>query len=178
LNSIRIFNLADNLVKDSNAREPVTIAKDRKIDIYYSDKFKKLLGMYTCRWGQGIIIINDNLDVPTKRIVIAHEIGHNELHSELAKEDGLMEFSFLNITNITEYEANAFAAHLLLDNDDIDDIYNLLRQGYDIGTVSKILATDINLVMIKIKEMNKLGFNIPLNDEYNIRFLNKLSESL
>lgn len=175
MNSVCIFDTVNEIVEQYGTRDPDAIAEAEGVDIYYSSNLKKLLGMYTHQWGKGIIIVNDNLDVPMKRIVIAHEVGHSELHRELAQDDGLMEFGLLNTTGGIEHEANLFAAHLLLTG---DEVYNLLKQGYDIGTVSKMLSTDPNLLLIKIREMNKLGYNIPLTNEYDGKFLNRISENL
>lgn len=64
----------------------------------------------------------------------------------------------------TEYEANAFGSHLLLDN---DKVYELAKQGYDVVQISAALGSDINLMLIKLQEMNKLGydFNIPFTPD-------------
>lgn len=175
LDSIGIYNLADEIVRQYGTRRPDAIADGSGIQIFYSNNLKKLLGMYTCQNNNRIIIVNDRLDAPLKEIVKAHEIGHDELHRELVQEDGLMEFRLLNATNGVEYEANVFAAHLLLSD---DDVYSALKQGYDIQTVSKMLSTETNLLMIKIKEMNKLGYKIPLTNEYDRKFFDRMSDGL
>ena len=56
--------------------------------------------------------------------------------------------------------SNALGSHLLLDN---DKVYELAKQGYDVVQISAALGSDINLMLIKLQEMNKLGydFNIP-----------------
>lgn len=175
MNSVYLFNCAEELIAQCGTRDPAVIAKETGIDVNYSDRFTKLLGLYTNYNGQAIVMINDNLDAPMKRIVTAHEVGHNELHRHLVEEDGFMEFNFLSATNQVENEANVFAAHLLLNN---DEVFGLLRQGYDIGTVSKMMSTNINLLIIKIKEMNKLGYKIPFTNEHDSNFFNKISDSL
>ena len=175
MNSVSIFNTVNDLIEEHGTRDPVVIAQATNVDVYYSANLKRLLGMYTYQWGNGIIIINDTLDAPMKKIVAAHEVGHSELHREVVQQDSLMEFRLLSASTGVEHEANIFAAHLLLNN---DEVYSLLKQGYDIGTVSKMMSTEPNLLMIKIKEMNKLGYTIPLTNEYDGRFFNKISESL
>lgn len=57
----------------------------------------------------------------------------------------------------TEYEANAFASHILLEN---DEVYTLAKQGYDVVTIAQMLGADINLMLIKLQEMNRLEYNI------------------
>lgn len=68
--------------------------------------------------------------------------------------DLLKNFSLFNMKDNTEYEANAFASHILLDN---DEVYSLARQGCDVVQISQTLGSHINLMLIKLLEMNKLG---------------------
>ena len=106
-------------------------------------------------------------------MVIAHELGHDSEHRELAKKstDGLKEFTLFQMKDNTEYEANAFASHILLDN---DEVYQLAHEGYDVVQIAKLMNSDINLMLIKLQEMNKLGynFNVPMNPDS--RFFRKI----
>lgn len=61
--------------------------------------------------------------------------------------------------NEMEYEANAFAAHLRIDN---DTLFDLLRQGYDVVQISSIMETNINLMLIKLNELNRMGYRLDL----------------
>lgn len=58
-----------------------------------------------------------------------------------------------------EYEANAFSAHLIIDDDELIDN---LRQGYDVVQLSAIMGTNINLMLIKLNEMNRMGWRLNL----------------
>lgn len=103
---------------------------------------------------------------------IAHELGHDQQHRNIAKAGKpLKEFSLFSMKDTTEYEANAFASHILLDN---DEVYSLAKEGYDVVDIAKSQNTDINLMLIKMQEMNKLGydFNIPYNPDS--RFFRKI----
>ena len=137
----------------------MSMAEDNGINVIYCDDCQHLLGMYCCKWKHRYIFLNSRMDEHTAHMVIAHEIGHDKLHRELGKK-GLQEFSlFEDIKSITEYEANAFAAHLLIDN---DEIYQLLKEGYSIEHISKGLNVHPCLVEIKINEMKKLGYDLKL----------------
>lgn len=133
---------------------------------YIMGDYQDLLGMYTYRWKQQIVLLNNNLNDYLRHIVLAHEIGHDIFHRDLA-ETGLKEFTLFNMKNNTEYVANAFAAHLLLDN---DKVLELAMDGYDIVQIAGFFNSDINLLLIKMQEMNKLGynFNVPCYPERNI----------
>lgn len=166
ITSNEIFNEAERLVSKCGTRNPLKIADEIGIKVLHC-KFEDLLGMYTCRLKNRIIILNDNLSYYSEQIVAAHELGHDRLHRELAKEGGFKEFGLLNIKHISEYEANAFAAHLLMNNEDVE---YLMKRESDIYTVAKLLCMNPDLLLIKVREMNKLGYNIPLPLEYNNRF--------
>ena len=64
-----------------------------------------------------------------------------------------------NITDETEYEANLFAANLLVDD---ETLLELLRSGQDIVAAARALGVNVNLLAIKLAEMKKAG--LPLND--------------
>lgn len=164
IDSFGIFKKANNIVKHTGTRNTLQIASELGIKIYYGD-YHDLLGMYTYRWKQRIVLLNNNLDDYLRHMVLAHEIGHDTYHRDLA-ETGLKEFTLFNMKNDTEYVANAFAAHLLLDN---DEVLELARDGYDIVQIAGILNSDINLLLIKMQEMNKMGynFNVPHHPERN-----------
>ncbi len=168
--AIMIYEKAESLVKHHGTRELIKIAESEGVKIFYSDKFEKLLGLYTCKWKNRIIILNSNVEEYTMNIVTAHELGHDKLHREIAK-NGLMEFALFNVKNTVENEANIFASHLLLDNDSVEEI---LKQGYTLKDTARILNTDVNILLIKLKEMNKLGYSLPLVPEPDRYFLNKL----
>ena len=70
-----------------------------------------------------------------------------------------------------EYEANAFAAHLLLDN---DEVYSYARQGYDVVQTASAMNSDVNLILIKIQEMMKLGYEMNIPFETDSRFFRKI----
>lgn len=164
IDSFKIFKKADSIVNRVGTRDTLKIAGELGIKIYYED-FQDLLGMYTCRWKQRIIFLNSSLDYYLRQMVLAHEIGHDTFHRDLA-ETGLKEFTLFNMKNDTEYVANAFGAHLLLDN---DEVLELARDGYDVVQIAGMLNSDINLLLIKMQEMNKIGydFNVPCHPERN-----------
>lgn len=67
----------------------------------------------------------------------------------------------LNPTNKFETEANIFAAHLLISDEDV--LNNINDQVCDYEIAGK-LGVDINLLSLKIPELAKMGkFNKPIN---------------
>lgn len=174
MDSYEVFKRANELVRQCGTRDALRIAEELGIWIYYEDAFKDLLGMYTYRWNHRIMLLNPNMDSYLTQMVGAHEVGHDSLHRDLAKAEGLKEFVLFNMRNNTEYEANAFAAHLLLDN---DEVYSLARQGYDVAEISQTLNSHINLVLIKLLEMNKLGYDFRIPCDPDSRFFRNIKGS-
>lgn len=172
MDSYSIYKQADDLVRQCGTRDSEKIAQELGIWIYYEDSFRELLGMYTYRWNHRLMFLNSRLDGYLKQMVMAHEIGHDQRHRNIAKAGKpLKEFSLFSMKDTTEYEANAFASHILLDN---SEVYSLAKEGYDVVDIAKSQNTDINLMLIKMQEMNKLGydFNIPYNPDS--RFFRKI----
>lgn len=172
IDSVGIYRKAEELIDRCDTRDAAQIAREIGIKVLYHD-FDTLLGLYTYRWRNRIIILNDGLSYHTEQLVTAHEIGHDRLHRVLAQNNEFKEFGLLNIKDITEYEANAFAAHLLLSN---DEVLNLIRQVNDLSKAAQLLCVNPNLLLIKVREMNKLGYEIPLSVEYDRGFFNNMPE--
>ena len=101
------------------------------------------------------------------RIVCAHELGHDCLHRDYAKKNVLKEVMLYDISTRQEYEANVFAAALLLDD---ETMLEYVKDGYDAEQIASATGTDINLVALKIDTLIREGY--PLREQwYNSRFL-------
>lgn len=152
--SAGIYSKATKTVNDCGTRDALKIAGLLGVNIIYSDDFADILGLYTCMWGEPFILVNSKLSDDMLQMVVAHELGHNAYHRGLTMMDKCdMDDALCHMKDDTEYVANAFAAHLLLDDSDVDDA--LL--GGDISEAAKLLNVDINLLLIKMKEMERLG---------------------
>ena len=113
-------------------------------------------------------ILNSRLDEVMERMVVAHELGHDLLHREIAVGGGLQEFGLFNLTNRTEYEANAFAAHLQIPD---DEFMECIHDGKNISQISSTFGVDINLALIKVQEMINLGYDLRVPIDPNSKFL-------
>ena len=162
-----IYKKASSLIQKFGTQDPFEIAEGLGIMLLGNTEFRELKGLYTVIKRKRIIIYNANMPHTTQKIVCAHELGHDILHREYAKNKILQEFVLYDMKVRTEYEANMFAADLLISDNQISDLaYNY---GYDMEQISKGLETDINLVGIKIANMNFRGskFNIGISPKNN-----------
>ena len=168
LNSELIYQRAEDTVQRCGTRKPDEIARTLGVTVYDDQPFEDLLGMYICRWKHRVVFLSGSLDEYLRDIVLAHELGHDAFHRKLAGGNGLQEFSLFDMRTITEYEANAFAAHLLLDG---DEVLSLAREGLDIQQMAQTMNTRMNLLLIKMQEMNRLGSDFRLPSPANGSFL-------
>lgn len=156
-----ILNRSSKLIKKYKTRDPFEIASGMNIDIIFVD-LGELKGFYQRDGHNRFIVINERLEEPVKKIVCAHELGHDQLHRDFATSITMQEFGVYDMKNQPEYEANVFAADLLLSDEQIMTCFN---QGYSFYETACILETDKHLLAIKLMAMNNAGydFNIPLD---------------
>ncbi len=162
-----IISRANSLISRFDTRNPFQIAKDLGINVVYWDGFNRLKGMYRVIKRNRYIFINNNLDRRTALIVCAHELGHDQLHRELGKGNGIQEFSLYNMTSRFEYEANVFTAELTLPD---DETIELIQDGYDSEQIARSLKSDINLVALKVDNLVRGGLPFRTID-HDSRFL-------
>ncbi|MDO4460703.1 MAG: ImmA/IrrE family metallo-endopeptidase [Clostridia bacterium] len=172
MESYEIFKQADELVKQCKTRSAEHIAEELGIWLYREESLGELLGMYTFRWNHRLIFINKSLQGNLRNMVVAHEIGHDQRHRDKAKVGkAFKELTLFDAKDTTEYEANAFASHILLPS---DEVYSLAKDGLDIFRMAQVLGVDENLLLIKINEMNRLGYDIKSPMEHDSRFFRKI----
>lgn len=141
---INIPRRVSNLIKKWGTRNPFLLCKYLKIDIMYRD-LGDIKGYYKKSVGKKIIVLNEKLDEFSLKVVLAHELGHALLHT--SKEINFMkEHHLLPKSSIWEYEANKFAAELLID-DEVESEYL-----YDVKLNIKILEE-----LISLKYGNKIS---------------------
>ena len=142
IRSEEIYNKAKSIVRSCGTRDTLKIARELGIYVHFIDDLNELLGMYTYRHKERHILLNSNMEHMVMQMVCGPE------------------FVLFDMRTKHEYEANAFAAHLIIDDDDLIDY---LRQGYDVVQLSSAMGTNINLMLIKLNEMNRMGWrlNIP-----------------
>lgn len=147
-----------SLVKRCGTRDPFVIAEDIGINVLFRDDFGPLKGMYRVIKRNRFIFINNRLSEQMQKIVCAHEIGHDKLHQNLAKNDALREFMLYDMKTRPEYEANIVASEILLDNDELLDY--IYHYRYNAEQIARAMCTDINLVALKIAHLNHLGYDL------------------
>lgn len=151
-------NTANKLIRTHGERNPEKLARHLGIWIE-SQPFKKQKGVYTIIERQPIIFVKRDMNSIMRSIVVAHELGHHMLHrDELKRRSAFQELNIFDKTNNhMEYEANLFASQLMLPD---DEIIEYIYQGYSVSQIAQAMRSNINLVALKISELNSRGYKL------------------
>ena len=122
-----------------------------------TDDIGTLKGMYVYIKRNRYIVLSDRLNPEMRRLVLAHELGHDQLHRESAKYSFIQDSDVVDLNDRTEYEANIFAVTLLIDDEEFLD---LARSGESVERIAQKLKTDPNLVVLKSRLLKNRGFRI------------------
>ena len=153
----RIYKETRRLTGLFQTRNPMKIASGLGVHVDFNYGFDSLKGMYLAIKRSRFIVLNGNLSDRDLRTVCAHELGHDRFHQELAKSSFLQEFMLYDMKQRPEYEANIFAADLLIDD---DDVVSMAQSGYDVYQIAGELDADVNLVLIKIDGLKRRGYDV------------------
>ena len=149
-----IYELVHSLVEKYQTRDPEQLAEELNVKIRYFTETESLLGMYKVILRNRFIFIPTNLG-PLKKTVLAHELGHDQMHREYCKNGASFhENKIFNPTNQYEIEANIFAAHLLIPD---EEVRRLIKYANSDRELAAELEVDINLLHLKISEMAKMN---------------------
>ena len=162
-----IVRRAQSLVKRCGTRDPFEIAEHLGVEILTVGSLKQLKGFYRVIKRNRFIFLNEKNSPQMNRIVCAHELGHDQLHREFAASNTLQEFMLYDMNSIQEYEANVFAANLLLED---DAVLELIYDGYNIVQIAAELQSDMNLVALKVDYLIRKGHDLRWQ-EYFAKFL-------
>ena len=119
MNAEQLSRVGEKLVKRCGSRDPFEIARQLGINVMLCENFGSLKGMYRVIKRNRFIFLNNSLDENMLRIVCAHELGHDQLHRNMAKTTPIHEFMLYDMKSKPEYEANIVAAEILMDSDEV-----------------------------------------------------------
>ena len=150
-----IREIVAELVEEYGTNNPIELAEALGVIVKNKD-LGGLSGMYLKYKEQPIILLNSNLEEHDLIFACAHELGHDALYGDIVDEPFLCSFKVFDFKDQTEHEANVFAAHLLIDD---DELLEVLQQGYDVFRAAQILEVNPVLLNIKLYELNDEGYN-------------------
>ena len=163
---MKIENTVKKLIKRYKTNNPYKLCEQIGIEVVHAD-IGSLKGMYTCIKRNRFIVINENLDDNIKKIVCAHELAHDQLHRGISSSSWMKDYDLTIVNSKYEYEANMFAAELLVQE---DELIALIKESKTLNEISKILYIDPNLISMKVKRLVDKGYCL-IPQDYNSKFL-------
>ena len=151
---LRIAALAEALCEKHGTRNPFELAEADGVILRFCPEFQTLRGMYKVILGQRFVFLNGNMKRREARQVLAHELGHDALHREMARDTIVQDHFLLDMTLKPEYEANLFAAQLLYED---DKVLALLRGGKSASECAALLGAPMPLFELKMKILQEKG---------------------
>ena len=150
-----INNNVERIIKKFDSRDPFDICAGMGIRIRYKDLGTALKAYYFYQSRIKNIVINARSSRAVRRMLCAHELGHAVLHGELAAMRGFQEIELFDMSIPTEYEANMFAAELIISDEDLMELLN--EQDKSFFSIAKELSVPAELLDFKFRIMNNKG---------------------
>ena len=169
----RVLTLPKQLIRRFGTRDPFQIAEALGCQVRFiaTDRQK---GFCVRVLKQYFIFIRQDMSEQMQRMCCAHELPHILLHKDyLGTADNMMHMELFDMRNQTEYEANLFAAALLIDDAELEE---RLREGMDIVAVASCFDVNVNLVALKLASTQKPGRSVDLPFTPDRRFLGRIAD--
>ena len=161
----RIISVADDVIRHTMSRDPFKICRELDIKIRYHE-LGSIKAYYFCQSRRKNIVINSSADENIKKVLCAHEVGHAILHDGIVRDGAFHEITLFDATTPTEYEANLFAAELLIRDEDI-----LEAENNSVFHIASNLRVPKELVDFKCRIMKARGYDINVPELSDSHFL-------
>lgn len=165
--SERILTCVDALKKKYGTSDPFELIDALGIHFGYTAALR-LKGYYVVQNRERFIRINANLSEQEKRMVAAHELGHDRQHRALARIHPLRDVSLYNMNSRYEHQANLFAAELLISD---QDVLGCIAEDIDYLSMCRLFSVDPALMAFKMFSMLQRGYPINMPQNLDSRFL-------
>lgn len=126
---------------------------------------------YTYILRNRYIVINDNIDEISAKIVCAHDIGHDRFHRGLGINIFQDEMCVSLEASTPEIESNYFAAELLIPD---GNFFELAAEKYTYNHIASVLGVHTELAMIKAQILNRRGYKLNAPYVSQANFLGKI----
>ncbi len=147
-----IIDLAQDVLAEYGGGDVFETAENSGANVWFRP-IGTLKGFYVFENGRRYIVVNSGLSRMMKRVVCAHEFGHDMLHRELSA-GGIRDSTLFLDSNKTEREANLFAAEILISD---GDILSELSYCQSIDALSYELDLPPEMVEYKLEILNFKG---------------------
>lgn len=165
-----IVEKISQLKSEYGTSDPFELLEALGVKVKYNYDFTKLKAFYYVMFGCPYVVLNGNIDEYQMRTVAAHELGHHVLHQSLAQNSPIKELGFYDMKSGPEYEANLFAANLLIDD---EELLQMIRDESDFYSLCSNLNVSPDLMAFKMKTFVKKGMKLNIPVSYKSDFLGR-----
>jgi len=161
----------DKLSQKYSTRDPYELCDALGVKIHYKDLGPRVKVFYVCESRVRNIVINNRVSEIVQRILVAHELGHDRLHVKIAELKSFQVMEPFGLAIPAEYEANLFAADLLIDNDELLDL--LYYDDRTFYSIARELYVPEALLDFKLRILKHKGHEVDAPYKANGDFLKK-----
>ena len=157
--SREVCRAAARIKREYGTGDPFALARELRIEVLVRE-LGTLKGFYKDVYGTPFIFLSRRLTRGEARLVCAHELGHHLLHRQFAAF-GFEEVSVFSPASRREYEANLFAAELVIPDDELFEL--LSDRDKSFFCIAEELYVPAELLDFKFRILKRKGynFNIP-----------------
>lgn len=114
-------------------------------------------GFYLRQSREQVITVNSDLPDEVRRVILAHELGHAVLHKNASGVRAFHDFRLFDETSVYEYEANIFAAEVLMDD---ERVLGLLNGDISFFGAAGELGVPPELLDFKFRVLKRKGYQV------------------
>ena len=153
-----ISRVIEKLSKKYQTRDPYELSDALGVRIRLMDLGSEIKAYYFYQSRISNIVLNSRVAEPIRRILVAHELGHDKLYKRMAMLKGFQEIELFDKTLPAEYEANIFAAELLIADRELLELLNDEDKSFfDVATE---LCVPAPLLDFKFRVFKQKGYRI------------------
>lgn len=155
-----ICNETEKLIKKYDETDPFRLCKDMDIILNFypmGNTSECCKGFFLSQSRIHSITINSDLSDDLQRIICAHELGHAVLHKDCGKINAFHDFGLYDSVNHFEYDANIFAAELLLSD---EDVLNVLNDDLSFFQAAAKLYVPPEILDFKFRTLKWKGYKV------------------
>lgn len=162
-----IYRKADCLIRKFKSRDPIEILESMNVIVGETSAYRRLKGYCFMSCQTIYVMISSFLAEEEKKIVAAHELGHITLHRQQLKMAPMSDNRLYTMVNETEYQANLFAADLLIRDQDVEELSK--NEELDYFSFCSSLYTTPELMSFKLYSLMKRGqaYHMPMDLDSN-----------
>ena len=153
-----ISKAVGKLTKKYQTRDPYELCDALDIRIRLMDLETDIKAYYFCQSRIRTIVLNSRVLEPIRNILVAHELGHDRLHKKIAMLKGFQELELFNMVLPTEFEANIFAAELLIKDEEVIELLNDSEKSF--FDVAREFGVPAPLLDFKFRILKNKGYRI------------------